>query len=221
MTRSPAPGCACLLAGLASLASLSACAPAPYDYTLYRNHMPRSILVLPPVNQTTDVDATYAYLSTISRPLAECGYYVFPVAVIDAYMKENGLPGADEMHAVSLAKLREIIGADAVLYVVIEEWGQKYQVITSTTVVKARARLVDAATGETLWNGTAQAAQSSGGGDPIGMLVAAVVAQVLDSMTDQAHALASPANATMIFNQDHGLLYGHRHPHYDADSRGR
>jgi len=220
MTRSTALVFTCL-AGLASLTSLSACAPPPHDYALYRSHMPRSILVLPPVNETTDVDASYAYLSTISRPLAECGYYVFPVAVIDAYMKENGLPSADEMHAVSLQKLREIIGADAVLYVIIEEWGQKYRVITSTTVVKARARLVDAATGETLWNGTAHAAQSSGGGDPIGMLVAAVVAQILDSITDQAHALAGPANAMMIHNENQGLLYGHRHPRYDADSRGR
>ena len=69
----------------------------------------------------------------MSRPLVEAGYYVFPVAVVDAFMKENGLPTAGEMHGVSLAKLREVLGADAVLYAVIENWGQKYRVISSDT----------------------------------------------------------------------------------------
>lgn len=40
---------------------------------------PRSILVLPPMNSSVDVNAPYSYLSTISTPLAEKGYYVFPV----------------------------------------------------------------------------------------------------------------------------------------------
>ncbi len=116
---------------------------APLDYAPYRAHLPRSIVVLPPLNETTDVNAPYVYLSTITRPLAESGYYVFPVAAIDAFMKENGLPTAGEMQGVRLEKLREVLGADAVLYVTIEGWGPKYRIITSDTVVKARARLVD------------------------------------------------------------------------------
>lgn len=60
------------------------------DFSSYRAHMPGSILVLPPLNESTDVNAPYVYLSTISEPLANRGYYVFPVAVIDAFMKDNG-----------------------------------------------------------------------------------------------------------------------------------
>jgi len=123
----------------------------PFDYSSFRNHRPRSILVLPPLNQTTDVNAPYTYLSTITRPLAECGYYVFPVAVVDAYMKENGLPSPEEMHGVALDKIRNIIGADAVLYVTIEEWGQKYIVVQSVTTIKAIARLIDTASGKVIW----------------------------------------------------------------------
>lgn len=87
----------------------------PYDYSTFRQLLPRSIPVLPPKKFRTDVDAPKTYLSTITRPLAECGYYVFPVAVIDAYMKKNGLPSSEEKHAVSLKKIREIIGANAIL----------------------------------------------------------------------------------------------------------
>ncbi|MBS3952012.1 MAG: DUF799 family lipoprotein [Methylomicrobium sp.] len=191
------------------LAFLTACpSKLPFDYSAFYNHRPRSILVLPPLNLTTDVNAPYSYLSTISNPLAECGYYVFPVAVIDAYMKENGLPSSEEMHAVSLEKIKDIIGADAVLYVTIEEWGQKYIVLQSITTIKTSARLVDTASGEVIWHGTQSISQGSGGGHPLVMLINAVVVQIVDSMTDFTHDLSRVANQDMINNPNEGFLAG-------------
>jgi hypothetical protein len=67
------------------------------------------------------------------------------------------------MHSVSLAKLRKVFGADAVLDVTIEEYGQEYQVLSSTTVVEARANLLDAKTGAILWKGKAVGREGSGG----------------------------------------------------------
>ena len=197
---------------------------AKVDYALYRSRLPRSILVLPPQNSSTAVEATYIYLSTASRPLAEAGYYVFPVAVIDAFMKENGLPTPDEMHGVSLKKIKEVLGADAVLYITIEGWGQKYHVISSSTVVRAGGRLVDVETGATLWTGKAQAVRDSGAGGQggiIGALIAAAVHQIVFSMVDQTHELSRFATTTMVFNKDNGLLFGPRHPEFNTDQRGR
>ena len=200
-----------------------ACAPAMQDYTSFRQHMPKSILVLPPLNETTNVGAPYVFLSTVSRPVGEAGYYTFPVAVVDALMKENGLPTPGEMHQVPLAKLGEVFGADAVLYVAIEQWGQKYQVIDSVTVVKARAKLVDVGTGLTLWNGVIHVQESSSAGqtDIIGMLVAALIDQVIDSATDRTHAVSRMATQQAVFDRSTGLLLGPRHPDYEGDARGR
>ena len=197
------------------LAMLGACA-GPADYSRYLLHRPRSLLVLPPLNDSIDADASYVYLSTITRPLAEMGYYVFPVAVVDAYMKDNGLPTPYEMHAVSLKKLGSVFGSDAVLYVQIEDWGQKYQILTSNTVVKARARLVDVKSGETLWQGRAEAVEGSrsGGSDIVGMLVGAAVDQVVGSTTNRARSLAVKANRSMISIEGRGLLYGPYHPKF-------
>ena len=75
-----------------------------YDYSALENSRPRSILVIPPVNNSVEVNAPYIFLSTISRPLAEKGYYVFPVAVIDRFLKENGLPTPIEMNGIPLDK---------------------------------------------------------------------------------------------------------------------
>lgn len=213
-----------LLLCLAAFLPTGACvAPQQADYNAYRAHPPRSVLVLPPLNQSVEVNAPYSYLSTISRPLAEAGYYVFPVAVVDAFMKENGLPTPGEMHAVPLDKFGKVFGADAVLYVLIENYGQKYHVLTSTTVVSAKAKLVDVATGTTLWEGEAHVVQSSGdsGGGIIGMLVTAAVAQMIGSIADNARPLALQANAQMVFNPNTGLLLGPYHPAYETDARGR
>lgn len=196
--------------------AFAGCATKPYDYTNFRAHPPRSILVLPPISESTDTRGTYGYLSTVSRPLAEMGYYVYPVAVVDLFMKENGLPTAGEMQQVPLNKIAEVFGADAVLYITLKQYGSKYQVITSTTIVTAEGKLVDTRTGLTLWEGTASAQQSSSSGNLIADLVAAAVDQVINSSTDQAHEMSHQVNAQLFMIKDHGLLWG---PYFPEDKK--
>jgi hypothetical protein len=191
----------------------------PYDYSAYQAHMPRSILVLPPLNESVDANAPYSYLTTISRPLAERGYYVYPVSLIDAFMKDNGLPTPGEMHSVSLRKLGEIIGPDAVLYITIEEFAQKYLVLKSNTTVVARARLVDVDTGTEIWDGKVKLVQSSGGGGGgiEGLITAAIVAaveQIADSVADRTHDVARMANQQLIYDKNRGMLTGPLHPEF-------
>jgi hypothetical protein len=199
----------CLVPGLLlSLVVLSGCVSKPYDYTNFRAHPPRSVLVLPPINESTDTRGTYGYLSTVTRPIAEMGFYVYPVAVVDQFMKENGLPTAGEMQGVSLNKIGEVFGADAVLYITLKQYGSKYQIITSTTIVTAEGKLVDVKTGLTLWEGTANVQQSSSSGNAIADLIVAAVDQVINSSTDQAHYMSSQVNAQLLMTKDHGLLDG-------------
>jgi hypothetical protein len=198
---------------------LAGCANIPpYDYTNYRQHQPRSVLVLPPLNESTSVKGTYSYLSTVTYPLSELGYYVYPVAVVDQFLKENGMPTAGEMHQVPLNKIDEIVGADAVLYLTLQEYGSKYQVINSATTVSVRAKLVDVKTGLTLWEGTGMAQENSGGsGNIIGDLISAAITQAINSGTDQAHEVARTANVELFLRKNHGLLLGVRHPEFGKD----
>lgn len=201
---------------------IQGCATAPpHDYSAYLSHMPRSILVLPPVNESTEVMAPYIYLSTITQPLAERGYYVFPVAVIDAMMKENGVPSPEDMAQVPLNKIREVINPDAVLYMTVVEWGTKYQVIDSVTVVHVRGHLVDTATGIVLWEEehTLRKSSNSGQNDIIGMLVAAVINQIVTSISDPSRDVADTANDQLFFDQYDGLLLGPRHSQFEMDQR--
>ena len=182
----------------------------PYDYSAFEEHKPRSILVLPPLNNSLEVGAPYIYLSRVTQPLAERGYYVFPVAVIDELMKENGLPSSAEMHNVPLSNIKEIINPDAVLYITIDNWGQKYQLISSTAMVIVSGKLIDVDTGTLLWEGHAEAIQQSddGGGGLAGMLVSALVTQIVGQQVDLTVGLARRANYQLFHTKDQGLLEG-------------
>lgn len=206
-----------VLAILASGLLLAGCQTVkPYDYTNFRAHPPRSILVLPPLNESTAIEGTYGYLTTVSRPVAERGYYVFPVAVVDQFMKDNGLPGAAEMQQAPLAKVAEITGADAVLFLDLKQYGAQYKVLSSVVTVEVNAKLVDTRTGILLWEGHGVAQQGSGGsGSLLGDLVAAAISQALNKHSDRAHQVSRLANANLFFPEQTGLPYGPYSNKYD------
>lgn len=190
----------------------------PADYSAFKESKPRSILVLPPVNKSPDVNATHGFLSNVTRPLAESGYYVFPVAVVEETFKQNGATNPDDINAIPLKKLHDIFGADAVMYITITDYGTSYQVISSDTRVIASARLVDSRTGKELWTGVASASSNEGqtnnNGGLLGMVINAAITQIAHSATDKAYDVAGIASARLFSPGPRGLLYGPRSPKY-------
>jgi len=191
----------------------------PYDYTAFKAAKPRSIVVLPPLNNSPDVNAGNSVYAQVTYPLAEAGYYVLPVALVSETFKQNGLTNAADIHGVDIKKLREIFGADAALYMTISKYGSTYTVVDSTVVVSVDAKLVDLKTGALLWQGSASASNKEGnnnsGGGLIGILVTAAVSQIINSTTDASHPIASLANVRLLSGGgDNGLLYGPRSSRY-------
>jgi len=131
---------------------LSGCATqAKYDYSAFRESRPASILVLPPLNGSPDVNATYSMLAQATLPLAESGYYVLPVTLVDETFKQNGMTTPADIHQLPVTKLREIFGADAALYINVKQYGTTYAIVMSETRVTAEGRLVDLRNGRVLW----------------------------------------------------------------------
>lgn len=205
-----------------SLALLGGCAaPKTIDYAAFKQSRPKSILVLPPINESPEVQASYSLVSQVTYPLAEAGYYVLPIALVDETFRQNGLTTANDIQAVAPAKLQQIFGADAGLYITITEYGTQYMLISSDTAVTATAKLVDLKTGTTLWTGVARASSEEGNsnaGGIVGMLITAAVKQVINSSTDAAHPIAGVASARLLSaGQRTGILYGPRSPKYGSD----
>lgn len=207
-----------------ALAMLGGCATQQaYDYTAFRAARPASILVLPPINQSPDIKASYSMLSHATVPLAESGYYVFPVTLVDETFKQNGLTTPTDIHDVAPAKLREIFGADAALYINIKDYGTSYKVIASETRVTAEARLVDLRTGKQLWHGSATASSAesdNNSGGLIGMLVKAVVRQIIETVSEQGHVIAGLTSSRLLSaGMPNGILFGPRSPQYQKDGQ--
>lgn len=212
---------AALLAGASALLVLQGCAtlPQPYDYTAYKQAMPASILVLPPVNATPEVQATPSVLAQVTLPLAESGYYVLPVSLVDETLRNNGMHTPEDAHQIAPAKLREIFGADAGLYMTVTRYGSVYKVLNSETAVSLQAKLVDLRSGQLLWEGAASASsaeqQNNSQGGLIGLLVKAVVDQIISASTDRSHPMAGLASQRLLAaGRPNGLLYGPRSPAY-------
>lgn len=198
---------------------LSACAgPRQIDYQAFQQSKPHSILVLPPKNLSPDVRAPYSMMATVTHPLAESGYYVFPVALVEQTFRENGLNDPAEMHEAPAAKLSEVFGADAVLYITIDEYGAKYFLVDSRVIVTASAKLVDLRNGQLLWEGRASASNAEGrdtsGAGVAGLLIGALIRQVTNSIGDQGYPVARMTSHRLLSTRPGGLLPGPRSPAY-------
>ena len=208
-------------AAAAALLATGCATPTPYDYSAFKQSRPTSILVLPPLNSSPDVAATYSMLAQVTQPLAESGYYVLPVSLVDETFRQNGLHNPGEMHEVGVQKLHEIFGADAALYIDIKQYGTSYAVLSSESRVTAEARLIDLRNEQLLWQGQATASSAEGrssSGGLVGLLVQAVVAQIVESVTNQSHPVAGITSTRLLAaGRPNGILYGPRSPNYQKD----
>lgn len=195
----------------------------PTDYGVYLDHMPQSIVVVPPLNHTAEVRASDAFLSTVTTPLAERGYYVFPVVLVGQFLKENGLPTPGEMHQVAPRKFHDVFGADAVLYPEIHEWTTRYALIDSSTRVRITYRLVDARTGTVLWRRDQMAVNSSSQGQSnlIGMAISAAVHAATNADGHRERVVAAQANMLAVWDGRGGMLPGHRHKDFEKEQTRR
>jgi hypothetical protein len=94
-------------------------------------------------------------------------------------------------------------------------------VIDSETRVTAQARIVDLRTGELLWQGRATASssenRSSNQGGLAGLLVSAIVTQIVETSSDTSFKYAGIASQRLLSHRANGVLYGPRSPNYQKD----
>ena len=169
-----------------------------------------------------DNSAVHDRLFSTTAPLAESGYYVLPVTLVDETFRQNGLDTPAEIHQVGLPKLREIFGADAALYIDIKQYGTTYAVIVAETRVTAEGRLVDLRSGKVLWTGSATASSNEGNnnsnGGLVGLLVQALITQIADTPSNRGHQIAGIASHRLLAaGRPNGILYGPRSPMYMKD----
>jgi hypothetical protein len=192
-----------------------------YNYAQFRAENPHSILVVPVVNRSVDIDAPNYFLSSISVPLAERGYYVFPVNMVKEVMNDDGLSDADMVHGSDPQRLAQIFGADSVMYISINRWDARYVVLSTTVTVELDYQLKSGKTGEVLWKNKQVIAYSpqnnNSGGSPLASLIASAISAAIEKAAPNYMPLARQANARAIGTAGQGLPAGPYDPQFMKD----
>ncbi len=197
------------------------CATVPKkDYSKFRYEDPQSILIVPVVNRSADVDAPDYFLSTATLPIAERGYYVFPVNLVKRLLEDDGLSDADLVHSADPTRLRELFGADAILYISIERWDARYLVLSTTVTVEFKYILKSGKTGEVLWENSEKMTytpQSQSSGHPLADLIAMAVTAAVTKAAPNYIPLAKQANELAVTKSHRGLPAGPYDDKYKKD----
>lgn len=113
---------------LAALVLASCGAPTRTRGSLYPEmykEKPVTLLVMPPINNSANVDAKELLYTSISRPLAEAGYYVISPTLAMEILKQESAYDAELFIDKPLKPFRDFFGADAVVFSVIESWAKQ------------------------------------------------------------------------------------------------
>lgn len=165
---------------LASIILLSSCGTTKQTHSkeemygaLYNDH-PTSIAIMPPINRTNNVEAKEFFYLTLSQPLSEQGYYVFPPFLTMEMFKTESAYDAEQFINGPLGKFKEVLGADAVLFTTINKWEKKAG-LANTVNVEVEYSLRSTQNNEELFyrkgNIIYDASISSSGGGLMGALV--------------------------------------------------
>lgn len=194
-----------MILGLCSAMLLAGCAAGPRQFAFDEPEL-RSILVVPVINETNSVEADTLMHATATTPLANMGYYAFPVDTVKFVLESESLYEPERVRELGPVKLAEMFHADSVLFIKVTYWDAQYIVLNTKTKVTAEYELFKA-DGTSLWKDTVTFAKdsSSQNASLLGLMVDAAVAAINRAAPD-FRPLAKSANA-------YALRHWHVGPH--------
>lgn len=84
---------------------------------------PIAILLMPPINRSTNVESKEYFHSTLNVPIANAGYYVIPTFLSMEILKRESAYDAELfLNSPSLSLFGEVFGADMALFTIIHKW---------------------------------------------------------------------------------------------------
>ncbi len=182
------------------------------QYAAMYENMPLTILVMPPINNTSNVEAKDLLYTSISRPLAEAGYYVISPLLAMDILKAESAYDAEMFIDKPLTMFREYFGADAVVFSQIDTWTKRGFGIDT----KIRYMIKSTSSGEILFDRSCDLyldlSENSGGHSMLSVLVDLAVSAINTATTD--HIVAARRANYYIFSD---IPRGQYSPEYLQD----
>jgi len=174
-------------------------------YAKLYSEQPLSIAVMPPINNTNNVEAKEFFYTTIPHVISERGYYVLsPFLCMELFKTESAYDSELFING-TLEKFHDVLGADAVLFTTIIDW--KKSAIGSTVTVTVEYNLRSTKTNETMFQrkGTIvyDTSVSVNGAGLFGALVGMAASALATAATDYIE-VAKSCNQTTIADMPAG-----------------
>jgi hypothetical protein len=160
---------------------------------------PITLLVMPPINNSNNVEAKDLLYTSISQPLAEAGYYVISPHLAMEIFKSESAYDAENFIDQNVGVFGQVFGADAVVFSVIDEWKKKgFGIETKLTYIVKSTH-----SNEVLFDRTCDlyldlSDNNYYGGGLAGALANIAVSAINTAMTD--HIIAARKCNQFIFN---------------------
>jgi len=194
-----------LIASILLLAFLSACVTntnitkqEAFPKLYSAESQPKSILVLPALNESTDAEASEVYNVTISAPLTNAGYYAFPVDIVTEVLRKEGVSDVASIANLPGAAFKEGFGADAVLFVNITRWEKVYAVLSGGVYVDLQFKMKSTSTDEVLWKYSVNQFVDTSGNSGGGGLLGALISTALTTALTKNFTVAAIANGVAV-----------------------
>tara|TARA_B100000242_G_scaffold16762_1_gene10316 strand:- start:3475 stop:4155 length:681 start_codon:yes stop_codon:yes gene_type:complete len=169
---------------------------------MYDERQPLSILVVPAINKTTAAEASEFFNISITEPLSNSGYYTMPVEIVrDIFLKE-GVVDSSMIINLPMSVFKNSFGADAVLFVTINQWDKNYIVIAGNVTVGMDYVMKSTDSGEILWQYSATTVLNTSGDS--GFFLTDIITTAINTAAANYLPVAMQANYQAFTALPHG-----------------
>lgn len=182
---------------------------------MYTAKKPVSIVVVPAINESTAAEAGDLLNVTVAQPFANHGYYVLPVPIVADIFKREGILEGTQVKGIPASLFKKNFGADAVMFLTIDNWDKNYMVLAANVTVGIEYVLLSTETNEVLWADKKVVVVNTSGSS--GNILADLVSTAVSTAMTDYVPIAFQVHAAAVKS----MPYGKYHPESGKDGDER
>ena len=164
----------------------------------YEENPPVSVLIMPPINQSDNVDAKDFFFYSLNQVIGDEGYYVYPSLLTMNTLQEESAYDSELFVDGDISSFKRLFGADLCFFTTIKKW--KKSVIGTKIQIGIEYVLRSTETGEIVWNrnGEFTYKPSSGSRGSLIALAVQTAVNMLDTALTETFNVAKTCNYQVI-----------------------
>lgn len=176
---------------------------------------PLTVLLMPPINRSTNVEAKEYFHSTLNIPIANAGFYVIPTFLSMEILKRESAYDAELFLESPLSKFGEVFGADLAVFTIVHKWDKSG--LAAKVYVQVEYVVKSIKTNQILYTRTGDVTYDASISTGVGGIVGALADMAASAINTAATKYVDVARACNAYTFK-DLPAGKYSPNYEVDS---